>query len=123
MERATGFEPATCGMASRRSTTELHPLPLPSNINIPQLKFEVKTFKWRRRPDSNRGIRDLQSPALATWLRRLQKEPCREINIQKFVSKVKPLIVTPIDDKKKRKEIEISLKSFKSFTKSFCFSS
>jgi len=33
------------------------------------------------------------------------------------------LVVTPIDDKKKRKEIEISLKSFKSFTKSFCFSS
>ncbi len=27
-------------------------------------------FIWRRRPDLNRGIKDLQSSALATWLRR-----------------------------------------------------
>lgn len=28
------------------------------------------TTLWRRRPDSNRGIRDLQSLALSAWLRR-----------------------------------------------------
>ena len=31
----------------------------------------IPAKKWRRRPDSNRGIRVLQTPALASWLRRL----------------------------------------------------
>ncbi len=44
MERATGFEPATCGMASRRSTTELHPLPYPKKLILRNFKRLVKGF-------------------------------------------------------------------------------